>query len=333
MKYSSLSFSVCLALYNGSNYIESQLNSILQLLTPQDEIIIVDDASSDCSISIVEKVLSQYPKLHHMLIKHSSNKGHSAAFQTALMSASKDIVLLSDQDDLWLPNKLSTIAGRFLSNPSLMTVIHDAYLCDENLSYFGIKKSDQLRSIGLDMNHMVAGCCLSFRRSLLDIVLPFYPSRSFRHDVWICMISRSIKSLEYINDPLIYHRRHSNNASKGFKGTSNPEIKQGTVPLQSTKRYFRPSYIQGLQQAHTIQSEYIYLLHRLISLGSLKDPNRSFILNQLILQILIQYRINVCLTLTLLITPTNFTRTARSFKQQLTCLSALFFVLIKRLCS
>src|SRR3954463_2208062 len=90
--------SVCMAAYQGERYIALQLRSILDQLCDDDEVLIVDDASKDCTCGEIEAV--QDPRI--VLIRNGANRGVLRTFETALTRSSGDIIFLSDQDDVWL---------------------------------------------------------------------------------------------------------------------------------------------------------------------------------------------------------------------------------------
>lgn len=132
--------SVCIAAYNGEKYIEEQLVSILGQLTSTDEVIISDDGSSDGTIAILDKIDDPRVKIFS---NNSGKHGVVPNFENAIKHTSGDIIFLSDQDDIWLPNKVSMVLKR-LQNCDF--VIHNASITDSSGSpngedYFSFRKS------------------------------------------------------------------------------------------------------------------------------------------------------------------------------------------------
>lgn len=80
--------SVCLATYNGSNFIERQLTSIVSQLTTSDEIVIVDDCSTDDTIAIIERM--HLPQVQ--VFKNAQNIGVIKSFEYGLSQCSGDII-------------------------------------------------------------------------------------------------------------------------------------------------------------------------------------------------------------------------------------------------
>ena len=91
--------SVALAAYNGEKYIEKQIYSILSQSLEVNEIVIVDDNSSDNTFDILKSLSFEYPKIK--LIKNPTNLGPKASFKLAIKNSTNDYIILSDQDDIW----------------------------------------------------------------------------------------------------------------------------------------------------------------------------------------------------------------------------------------
>src|SRR3954471_9369425 len=98
-----LRVSVCMAVHNGSRFLQPQVDSILSQLRPDDELVVVDDASTDASPAILEGVLDARLRLH----RNEENQGVLRSFEKVLRRSSGEIIFLSDHDDIWLPGKLA----------------------------------------------------------------------------------------------------------------------------------------------------------------------------------------------------------------------------------
>ncbi|GGH14971.1 alpha-L-Rha alpha-1,3-L-rhamnosyltransferase [Silvibacterium dinghuense] len=214
-EFSRPAVSVCMASYNGEKFIEAQLKSILDQLSDADEVIVVDDASTD---STCERVLAFRDARIH-LIQHQQNTGVVRTFEEAIRLASRPIIILADQDDVWAQDKVQTVTRKFLENPKLMLVAHDATLIDENDQVLG-PSFLALRggfSSGLWSNlwkNRYVGCTLAFHSELRREILPFPHQYDVLHDMWIGVRCAWIKTpIEYIDRPLILYRRHSGTAT------------------------------------------------------------------------------------------------------------------------
>jgi glycosyltransferase involved in cell wall biosynthesis len=207
--------SVCIAAYQGERYIALQLSSILDQLSADDEVIIVDDGSTD-------KTYSQVAALQDarvVLLRNAGNQGVLRAFEKAVSHSVGEIIFLSDQDDVWLPKKVETILDAFLHDPDLMLVASDAILIDEEGMEIGdsfYAKRGQFRP-GLWSNVLIGkfhGCTMAFRSSLLQSALPFPLGKEVHHDTWIgCVNALLGGKTRYIAEPLVAYRRHSTNVT------------------------------------------------------------------------------------------------------------------------
>ena len=92
--------------YNGEKFIREQLDSILAQTYPIKEIIIQDDGSTDGTIAICEEYAEKYPNIHFSCNEH--NLGFNLNFKCAAMKATGDYVAISDQDDVWFPEKIAS---------------------------------------------------------------------------------------------------------------------------------------------------------------------------------------------------------------------------------
>jgi glycosyltransferase involved in cell wall biosynthesis len=207
--------SVCMAAYQGERYIAQQLRSILAQLSDGDEVIVVDDGSSDGTSREVSAL--QDPRL--ALIRNTKNRGVLRAFETAISCAHGEIIFLSDQDDLWLPNKVEKILASFDHEPDLTLVASDALLIDQDGNKIGdsyYAERGKFRA-GLWSNLLIGkfhGCTMAFRSTLLRSVLPFPPGTLAHHDTWIgCINSMIGGKTKYIAEPLVAYRRHSMNVT------------------------------------------------------------------------------------------------------------------------
>lgn len=201
--------SVCIATYNGERYLKEQLNSILYQLADNDEVIISDDSSTDATLDIINSYqdsrikLLPYQKFHSPIFN----------FEYALKCAKGDYIFLSDQDDVWEDNKVEVMM-RALQRSHL--VVSDCCVVDANLQVicrsFCNNKSRSKGIISNIIRNNFLGCCMAFRKEVLDKALPFPPSIAM-HDIWLGLCASCFYSVEFIPDKLIKYRRHGNNAS------------------------------------------------------------------------------------------------------------------------
>lgn len=209
--------SVCMATYNGEKYIKAQIESILKQLGKNDELIISDDGSKDGTLSIIKA----FNDVRIKLLFNKSTHGFVGNFENALRNARGEIIFLSDQDDIWKPYKVKKILPLF-DNYDL--IIHDAELVDGNgnslcKTYYSFMHNNTGFLANLWKTRWL-GCCMAFRRNVLNACLPF-PQKIVGHDYWIGMMGMVKFRYCFIDDVLICYRRHNNNVSTSSEKSSN----------------------------------------------------------------------------------------------------------------
>lgn len=212
-----MGISVCIATYNGEKYLKEQLDSILPQLDSKDEIIISDDSSTDSTLNIACSYQDRRIKVFPYQEFHSPIFN----FENALKKATGDYIFLSDQDDVWLPNKVKQMKTML---DTYTLVVSDCRVVDKDLhtideSFFVGRKSGYGFWKNLFKNSYL-GCCMAFRREILDYVLPF-PKRIAMHDIWIGLSVELHGTVAFMPEPLMLYRRHGENVSFGGGGSQN----------------------------------------------------------------------------------------------------------------
>ena len=195
-----------MATYNGTPFIKDQLDSILPQLGPQDEIIISDDGSSDDTMDIVKALNDPRIKIYLNQFRNPILN-----FEFALSRSEGDLVFLSDQDDLWEPDKVKTVS-ELLEKYDL--VVTDCRVIDHkgsitHDSFYELRRSGK----GLLKNfykNSYLGCCMAVKRHIVKKSLPF-PKRIPMHDIWIGMIGELFGSTFFCSEKLVNYRRHGGN--------------------------------------------------------------------------------------------------------------------------
>ena len=175
----------CMAGYNGERYITAQLHSILIQLGAKDEVIVVDDASTD---GTKEKCFPLGDS-RIQLIEHTANRGVSRTFEDAIRAASGRILFLSDQDDLWSPNKVAVMMEAFRSHPDVTLIATDVSLIDWRwlppASQFQASRKFRPGLWANVVRNRFGGCTMAFRCEVIgDICPPAQIRRASRHLDW-----------------------------------------------------------------------------------------------------------------------------------------------------
>lgn len=202
--------SVCIATCNGEEYIRQQIESILPQLEKEDEVVISDDDSTDNTLEIIKNFEDKRIKI----LPVCTFKSPIWNFENAIKNAKGDYIFLSDQDDVWLPNKVTEFI-KALSEKNI--VMSDALIFYDSSNPFGFQTLKEWRRYkkGFFQNLWkpnYVGCCMAFNRSKLNQILPF-PDDVPAHDVWIGLLGEITNDIFYLDKPLINYRRHGNNYS------------------------------------------------------------------------------------------------------------------------
>lgn len=203
---------VVIAAYNGAAYIREQIASILPQLDGCARMVIIDDASTDETVSIVDS----FSDSRILLLKNHRNIGVIKSFERGLAKATGNIIFLSDQDDIWLPEKVRTVLNVFVQNPRLTLVMHGAQLIDSAGNVLSeppqCRKTFRGGIFHTLLRNRYQGCTMAFRKEILDAILPF-PSGIPMHDSWIGLVNALIGETRFLDTKLIMYRRHTNNAT------------------------------------------------------------------------------------------------------------------------
>lgn len=209
-----MKISVALAAYHGEAYIEAQIASILAQLGEADELIVSDDAPGGATGAIVQRLAAADPRIRYLA---GAGQGVVKNFEHALRHCTGDVIFLSDQDDVWLPGKVTAVMQAIERGAEL--VLHDASMTDADLhvevpSYFAVHGCTRsfLRTL---LRNTYVGCCMAFTRRLLTESLPF-PDGVPMHDWWIALraLQRS-RQVALIDTPYLLWRRHGDNVTGG----------------------------------------------------------------------------------------------------------------------
>lgn len=213
---------VCIATYNGEDVIRRQLDSILPQLGEDDEVIVSDDQSTDRTVEIVKSYQSPLIKI----IKGPSLGTPIANFQNALRHAKGDYIFLSDQDDQWMPRKVSVMTEALKDHCCVVSDCHvtDGELKMLNPSFYALNHTRPGWMYNLFRKNGYLGCCMAFRRCVLEKALPF-PKHAAMHDIWIGNVAAMYYGVHFIQEPLINFCRHDHNVSN-TAGKSTATIRQ-----------------------------------------------------------------------------------------------------------
>lgn len=245
--------SVAMCTYNGARYVLDQIDTILNQTLVPDEIVISDDASQDGTLEVIEEHLRE---LRHagtiipsfVILRNTTPLGVTANFAQAISATSGEVVFLCDQDDRWAPTKVQIMSTVFTSDHSVLLAFSDATLINgEGLQVAGslfrrltlsAQERVALRSRRavpvLIKRNVVTGATVAFRRSLLEIALPF--PESWVHDEWLSMLAALRDGLNLVDGALTEYRLHETNQIGARKRTLLYRVRRTFEPRSERNR-------------------------------------------------------------------------------------------------
>jgi glycosyltransferase involved in cell wall biosynthesis len=203
--------SVVMATYNGAQYLEAQLTSILAQTYSNIEVVMVDDASTDETVAIINKYMQLHVNISLYCNEH--NLGYIKTFEKGMILAKGAFIALSDQDDIWQLNKLAVLIEAM---NGYELVYSNSLLVDENGNSTGKKMSDIKNQINYTdclmytIGAWAPGHAMLFKKELADRCMPF--PAMVTHDFWLGFVAACKGEVHYIDLPLVHYRQHAFNA-------------------------------------------------------------------------------------------------------------------------
>ncbi len=220
---------ILLATYNGEKFIDTQISSIVNQTYKAWNLYIHDDGSTD---STVEKIRQWAALDSRIIFIEDGLVFHNPGmhFLHLMKHSTADLICFSDQDDLWLENKLSVMReniNEFSNEPKLVVCGCYLWKSEENLI---VPKLDFSRAYNLYeflfLNGGLQGCAMMFNKSLLKISLQHNVDFIYMHDHFISLCAYSFGEINFIGNRLFLYRQHTANASIHIEKTKAEHIKK-----------------------------------------------------------------------------------------------------------
>jgi glycosyltransferase involved in cell wall biosynthesis len=202
--------SIALCTFNGEKYLIKQLDSLVQQSYPNLEIIAVDDCSTDDTLNILKEYAARFPNFK--IYQNEVNLGYKKNFEKAIQLCKGEYITLSDQDDIWMLDKIQLMVNHIKEN---LLLYHDSELIDESGISLNKKSSNIFNFYEgnnpdyLMLENCISGHALMFKNELTTHIIPF-PEDIF-HDQWIGYAAASKGNIAYLNLTLVKYRIHSSN--------------------------------------------------------------------------------------------------------------------------
>lgn len=234
---------VLLCTYNGAAYVRAQLQSILDQTVQDLHVVVSDDGSTDETLAIVGAMAAAHPGRITILRQDPPTGSAKRHFLKLLVEQAYDVadyIMLSDQDDVWLPDKVEKTLARMQADEAACRAAGEANAsilvhCDSRIvdralreiapSFVAYQKMTpsrcQLQQL-LVQNNVVGGA-LMINRALAERITEI-PAHCVMHDQWIALVASAFGHIDFVPEALYLYRQHGDNVLGAGKGSRIMEI-------------------------------------------------------------------------------------------------------------
>ncbi len=228
---------ILMSTYNGERYLREQLDSILKQSYWDWKLLIRDDGSTDNTMKIIEEYARNDSRIHYYV---GENLGVRNSFFDLMKNAdlSSDYYALSDQDDVWLEDKI-TRAVSMMDYDEKIPVLYasETQLVDQELKPIKsqIRRPVIVPSFGNALvENICTGCTCLFNRELLIMVREHIPDFTVMHDWWLYLTASAYGRVIYDMEAYILYRQHGDNIV-GTKATYREEFKKRLAKFNNNR--------------------------------------------------------------------------------------------------
>ena len=224
---------ILLSTYNGEEFLDEQLDSILDQSVKDIVIVVRDDGSSDETTAVLARYEKKYFEKFCLLPSDNQNLGAKGSFACLMryvlenkqaLGLDRAYMMFADQDDIWVPQKAEYEFQRLLQierrESSLIPALvhsdlevidrHGKCIAESFIVYQGLK-IDRGNLVNLALSNLVTGCTAVINEELANKALPI-PNDAIMHDWWLAVTAAAFGAREYIDQPLVRYRQHDANA-------------------------------------------------------------------------------------------------------------------------
>ncbi|HAO88085.1 MAG: glycosyltransferase family 2 protein [OM182 bacterium] len=224
---------ILLSTYNGEEFLDEQLDSILDQSVKDIVIVVRDDGSSDETTAVLARYEKKYFEKFCLLPSDNQNLGAKGSFACLMryvlenkqaLGLDRAYMMFADQDDIWVPQKAEYEFQRLLQierrESSLIPALvhsdlevidrHGKCIAESFIAYQGLK-IDRGNLVNLALSNLVTGCTAVINEELANKALPI-PNDAIMHDWWLAVTAAAFGAREYIDQPLVRYRQHDANA-------------------------------------------------------------------------------------------------------------------------
>lgn len=274
---------ILLATYNGEKYLREQLDSILKQSYKNWFVRIRDDGSKDSTIEIIKEYREKYPEKFIFLEDNLKNLGVCLNFKELMLKSEAPYVMLCDQDDYWLENKIEITLNKMKESENIYGVntpiyIHtDLTMVNSKLeivydSYWKFKNIDNnnaKETSFIILGNVATGCSTMMNRALVDISKNI-PKEALMHDWWICIVASLLGQVISLPEKTILYRIHGNNVM----GNLYSPVKR--INIDYIYRGFK-YFFEYKTELKNIQKRYIAQAKQLVKIENLPESKKHIL--------------------------------------------------------
>lgn len=219
-----MTIGIAVALYNGMRFLEEQLDTLRLQSRPADKVVLCDDGSTDGTPDFVRSYIEQHSLQESwLIIQNPTNLGYIRNFYKAMDLCGTDLIFLSDQDDIWQPDKLKKMTNIMESRPEINLLSCRYGIIDANgqiqQSFVeGAAREDEqtlpIHTKDIMQAYRWPGMILCVRGDFFRALLPRIDGCNVAHDFMFCMCAADTESFFEYGYLGAYHRRHDNNTAR-----------------------------------------------------------------------------------------------------------------------
>jgi glycosyltransferase involved in cell wall biosynthesis len=247
---------VLLATYNGARFLREQLDSILAQDYGNIRVLVRDDGSSDGTVEILDQYAKRFPSCFRVMPTSAPTGSAKNNFLLLMKASTAEYICFTDQDDVWLPDKVSRtkqamdqLESRWGTKAPLL-VFTDLHVVDDKLTilhksfwaHMNIDPDRMDRLAALMVQSVVTGCTAMLNRPLLELSLRM-PDEAFMHDRWIGLLASSMGKSSGVRVPTVLYRQHEHNVLGTGRGAAGVAAAKPTRSL--LERLRRPRISEG----------------------------------------------------------------------------------------
>lgn len=217
-----MKISVVMTTYNGSTFIQEQLQSIFDQSRKADEVIICDDCSTDNTVAIIREFINEHDLTTWKVFINEVNKGWKKNFIESLGYASGDIIFFSDQDDIWYPHKIQVMSDLMNKNKRIHCLAGEFNRIDKSGNKIDEYSRTAYEGEAYTIQHVVPleqfntltllGCTMCISEMLGRLIYKLHVV-DFSHDAQACRLGVLLGGACKVDLPVIQYRMHDNNTS------------------------------------------------------------------------------------------------------------------------